>query len=263
MGYPTSLFIPRVKTNVPGVAYTPEKTNVVFSEDVSFLDQEIISIEKELLGAALYEDFLSAGSGIQNLTYGPPTVQNWALFICSGKCFDELLDEENGIARFSVDSSISSPLMFELTQNQKHFYIPRKNFIFKTRVRCSIFAENFTYFIGLANFSSVNLFGFTCDPLTDFRFNVIVRDIDGSYRIATTYNFIPDTFFDLQINCVFNSQTRLYTLYFYINQALVAQTDTHFDPDLGMGFLNRISSNQTPTTFPSFDIDFLKITQTR
>jgi len=46
--YPSGIYSPRTKNNKSGVVYTPANDTVNYSEDVVFLDQEIVAIETEL-----------------------------------------------------------------------------------------------------------------------------------------------------------------------------------------------------------------------
>jgi len=46
--YPNSIYSPREKENRSGVEYDPDKKTVIFAEDVSYDDDEIVAIETEL-----------------------------------------------------------------------------------------------------------------------------------------------------------------------------------------------------------------------
>ena len=46
--YPNSIYSPRTKENKSGVVYDPDKTTVVFAEDMTKDDDEIVAIETEL-----------------------------------------------------------------------------------------------------------------------------------------------------------------------------------------------------------------------
>ena len=46
--FPTSIFSPRTKENRTGIVYDPAKSKVVFAEDVSLIDDEVVAIEEFL-----------------------------------------------------------------------------------------------------------------------------------------------------------------------------------------------------------------------
>lgn len=46
--YPAGIYEPRAKTNKNGIVYDPLKTNVLFAEDITNDDDEIVAIENEL-----------------------------------------------------------------------------------------------------------------------------------------------------------------------------------------------------------------------
>lgn len=46
--FPASTFAPRTKANKAGVVFDADKHTVLFAEDVSYLDAEVVAIETEL-----------------------------------------------------------------------------------------------------------------------------------------------------------------------------------------------------------------------
>ena len=43
--YPDTIFSPRAKTNKAGVVYDPTKTTIVFVEDITLIENEVIALE--------------------------------------------------------------------------------------------------------------------------------------------------------------------------------------------------------------------------
>lgn len=43
--YPSSIYSPRTKANKSGVVYDPTKTTVLFADDISKLDAEVVALE--------------------------------------------------------------------------------------------------------------------------------------------------------------------------------------------------------------------------
>ena len=49
--YPSSVYAPRTKSNIAGVAYDPAKANIGFAEDITYLENEVLAIIADLVGA--------------------------------------------------------------------------------------------------------------------------------------------------------------------------------------------------------------------
>ncbi len=61
--YPVSAYSPRTKENKSGVVYDPLKTNVLFVEDISKLDDEVVAIEEDLIGRKYSITLIIDGGG--------------------------------------------------------------------------------------------------------------------------------------------------------------------------------------------------------
>jgi hypothetical protein len=73
--YPGSIYDPRTKSNRPGIEYDPEEANVLFAEDVSNLDAEVVALEQNLqdkrdrlvhIVAVSQDDIVPTGDGVFN-----------------------------------------------------------------------------------------------------------------------------------------------------------------------------------------------------
>jgi len=71
--YPDSIYSPRTKENRPGIDYEPLKSTVLFAEDISKLDDEVVAVETELgtnpkgLYASVKENLEALWSAISSL----------------------------------------------------------------------------------------------------------------------------------------------------------------------------------------------------
>ncbi len=63
--FPDEVYSPRTKENKTGVEYDPDKTKIIYAEDTTKLDDEVVAIETELHGALTreYADNAAAKTG--------------------------------------------------------------------------------------------------------------------------------------------------------------------------------------------------------
>jgi len=102
--YPDEIFSPRAKENKPGVVYDPDKKTVLFAEDVSKLDSEVVAIETELMGnksAARYSQVAVAQIIPSDL---------WIRLILDHKGYDEKDEFDNTTKTGTADGTIANHL---------------------------------------------------------------------------------------------------------------------------------------------------------
>jgi hypothetical protein len=61
--YPDSIYEPRVRENKSGVEYEPERKTILFVEDISYLDDEVVALEIDLENRKYSITFIIDGGG--------------------------------------------------------------------------------------------------------------------------------------------------------------------------------------------------------
>ena len=269
MGYPISQYEPRERENWPNAVYNPAKKSVLFKEDADNWDNEVAAIENELLNVIFYDDFIRSAIKIHDLASGPLdkntetsyTIQDAVI----ARVEKTLLQEVNGVLRFSPSLGSTAPVDSILTQNNLKFYRPQRSLVFKTRIRKSPLTPDAIIRIGLFGADLQTWFGFKYKPAISSNFYTESSDSIGVEEEDTGVGFDDDTFFDLMFVCTYQDigGVAIQQVDFYIDNVLRTTHKNFLKLTEDFALYFHMHTDNIPEMSFYIDIDYFKITQNR
>ena len=187
--YPASVYSPRTKEDLPGYPYTPANQYIGYSEDITYLENEVLAIIADMVGAGVAGGLKGAYGNLSLRLANYDGMLDQAVKSTSGPTFDHihLTTPGNGDAIKGPASSTDNAIpRFDLTSGK---IIQDSGFSIDDSNNMVIPAAGNLYSVAWANYgSSSTILGFSGGISADILYMKLGRLVFVSFSIYGTSN---------------------------------------------------------------------------